>query len=167
MFNWGHHIYTLPTHSLIKNIAYVVSMTELILFVRIIYLWKSSLSTALKHFHYLPYKFLMAADIWIFLTLALAIPMSIPAVNIYTHGTHVTVGHTMGATIGINTMLLFAFIFDIIWKEKIIAPEKIKNFNLVYWIANGALLSFWLALVIAGFLKGHWQMHPASVPFLQ
>ncbi|MBL0254806.1 MAG: cbb3-type cytochrome c oxidase subunit I [Chitinophagaceae bacterium] len=165
MFNWGHHIYTLPTHSLIKNIAYVVSMTELILFVRIIYLWKSSLSTALKHFHYLPYKFLMAADIWIFLTLALAIPMSIPAVNIYTHGTHVTVGHTMGATIGINTMLLFAFIFDIIWKEKIIAPEKIKNFNLVYWIANGALLSFWLALVIAGFLKGHWQMHPASVPF--
>ena len=40
----------------------------------------------------------MAADIWIFLTLVLAIAMSIPAINVYTHGTHITVAHTMGAT---------------------------------------------------------------------
>ncbi|MBK6977150.1 MAG: hypothetical protein IPH28_08675 [Cytophagaceae bacterium] len=73
----------------------------------------------------------------------------------------------MGATIGINTMLLFAFIFDIIWKEKIIAPENIKKFNLVYWIANGALFSFLLALVIAGFLKGHWKCIQHRFPFLQ
>ena len=33
--------------------------------------------------------------------------MSIPTINIYTHGTHVTVAHAMGTTIGIN-MILFA-----------------------------------------------------------
>lgn len=165
MFNWGHHIYTVPTHALIKNIAYIVSMTELLLFVRIIYLWKSSLTTALKYFHFVPYKFLMAADFWIFLTLALAIPMSIPAVNIYTHGTHITVGHTMGATIGINTMLLFACIFDIIWKTQTLTAGAIKKFNRVFWVANGSLLCFWLALIIAGFIKGRWQMHPGTIPF--
>lgn len=165
MFNWGHHIYTLPTHAVIKNIAYVVSMTELLLLVRIIFLWKKSLSTAIKYFHYVPYKFLMAADFWIFFTLALAIPMSIPAINIYTHGTHVTVGHTMGATIGINTMLLLAFVFDSIEKSQKISPEKIKKFNRLYWVANGSLLCFWLSLVIAGFIKGVWQVQPQSVPF--
>ena len=165
MFNWGHHIYTLPTHAVIKNIAYVVSMTELLLLVRIIFLWKKSLSTAIKYFHYVPYKFLMAADFWIFFTLALAIPMSIPAINIYTHGTHVTVGHTMGATIGINTMLLLAFVFDSIEKSQKISPEKIKKFNRLYWVANGSLLCFWLSLVIAGFIKGVWQVQHQSVPF--
>src|SRR5690606_8039725 len=31
MFNWGHHIYTLPTHSYVKHIGYAVSMTQLVL----------------------------------------------------------------------------------------------------------------------------------------
>ncbi|MBK7387572.1 MAG: cbb3-type cytochrome c oxidase subunit I [Bacteroidetes bacterium] len=28
MFNWGHHIYSLPTHNIVKTIGYLVSMTE-------------------------------------------------------------------------------------------------------------------------------------------
>ena len=35
MFNWGHHIYTLPTHSFVKYISYAVSMTELFILGRI------------------------------------------------------------------------------------------------------------------------------------
>ena len=30
MFNWGHHIYTLPTYPFVKHISYAVSMTELL-----------------------------------------------------------------------------------------------------------------------------------------
>ena len=82
MFNWGHHIYTLPTHGFVKHISYAVSMTELFILGRIIYLWKDSLTTAKKNFHQTSYRFLMAADIWIFLTLVLAIAMSIPAINV-------------------------------------------------------------------------------------
>ena len=131
MFNWGHHIYTLPTLSYIKYISYLVSMTELILFFRILYLWKSSLNDARKNYYHTPYRFLMAADLWIFLTLVLALAMSVPAINLYTHGTHVTVAHTMGATIGINTFLLFAFVFDILWdKNKATASQK-KWFEIV------------------------------------
>ena len=108
MFNWGHHIYALPTHNYIKYISYVVSMTELAILGRIIYLWRSSLTTAKKYFYQTSYRFVVAADVWIFLTLGLAILMSIPAVNLYTHGTHITVAHTMGATIGINSDVIIS-----------------------------------------------------------
>ena len=140
MFNWGHHIYTLPTHGFVKHISYAVSMTELFILGRIIYLWKDSLTTAKKNFHQTSYRFLMAADIWIFLTLVLAIAMSIPAINVYTHGTHITVAHTMGATIGINSFLLLAIAFDILKDTcRNFEPYK-KRFNTGYWIVNGSLL---------------------------
>ena len=112
MFNWGHHIYTLPTEKYIRYIGYAVSMTEWIFFIKIFYQWKKSVSTIQKNYHYFPYRFLMAADLWVFLNMAQAILMSIPAINIYTHGTHVTVAHAMGTTIGINSMILLAACFE-------------------------------------------------------
>ncbi len=155
MFNWGHHIYTLPTQPYVQYIAYGVSMTELLLFGRIIYLWKSSISAAKKNYHIESYRFLLAADAWVFLTLGLAILMSIPTFNIYMHGTHVIVGHTMGATIGINSMLLLAFISDIFSKNKL--NEKAVKQG--YWIANISLFIFWIVLIAAGFVKSYWQFN--------
>lgn len=165
MFNWGHHIYTLPTASYIKHIAYGVSMTEIFLLGRIIYLWRSSLSTAKKNFHLTSYRFLIAADVWIFLTLGLAIAMSIPALNVFMHGTHIIVGHTMGATIGINSMLLLAFSFDILGNTcRSFSPYK-KTITAGYWTANISLFVFWIALIIAGIIKAKWQMSPDQIPF--
>lgn len=157
MFNWGHHIYSLPTGSFIKYISYGVSMTELLLLGRIIFLWKSSLETAKKHLHKIPFRFLLATDFWIFMILFQAILMSIPAINLYTHGTHVTVSHTMGATIGINTMLLFAFLYDILGSHRLLDRHK-KLFNYGYAIVNISLFVFCTALIVAGILRAKWQM---------
>jgi Nitric oxide reductase large subunit len=165
MFNWGHHIYTLPTHAFIKHISYAISMTELVILGRIIYNWKSSLSTAQKHFHKQGYRFLVAADAWIFLNLFLAILMSVPAINIYTHGTHITVAHTMGTTIGINTMLLLAMCYDVLGDTCKSADTYKAMMKNGYWLANISLFIFWLALIIAGILKAAWQMSPTQVPF--
>ncbi|MEO6133509.1 MAG: cbb3-type cytochrome c oxidase subunit I [Ginsengibacter sp.] len=165
MFNWGHHVYTLPTMSYVKHIGYAVSMTELVLLGRIIYLWRSSLSTAKKHFYQTTYRFLAAADVWIFLTLALAVCMSVPAINVYTHGTHITVGHTMGATIGINTMLLLAFSFDILGKTCRSFDPYTKMVARGYWITNISLFIFWISLIIAGVIKAKWQMSTLQIPF--
>jgi nitric oxide reductase subunit B len=165
MFNWGHHIYTLPTHNYIKYISYFVSMTELAILGRIIYLWRSSLTTAKKYFYQASYRFLVAADVWIFLTLGLAILMSIPAINLYTHGTHITVAHTMGATIGINSMLLLAVAYDILGNTcQSFEPYK-KMMNRGYWLANFSLFIFWIALIIAGIIKSKWQMSTPQIPF--
>lgn len=164
MFNWGHHMYLLPTFSYIKHIGYAVSMTELILLGRIIYLWRASLSTGKKHFHQTSYRFLLAADIWILLTLLLALAMSIPAINIYTHGTHITVAHTMGATIGINSFLLLAFVSDIL-KDSCRPVKFSKYYVRTYWLTQVCLFVFWLSLITAGVLKSAWQMNGETEAF--
>ena len=165
MFNWGHHLYTVPTYPFVKHISYAVSMTELFILGRIIWQWKSSVSTARKHYHQTAYRFLMAADIWIFLTLILAIAMSIPAINVYTHGTHITVAHTMGATIGINSFLLLAIAFDILKDSCVPFTKSIKWVNRGYYTANFSLLIFWISLIIAGVLKAKWQMSDTKISF--
>lgn len=165
MFNWGHHIYTLPTYGFVKNIGYLVSMTEIFLLGRIIFLWKQSLHTAKKHIHLQPFKFLIAADVWIFLTLGLAIAMSIPALNLYMHGTHVIVAHTMGATIGINSMILLAFVYDLLDDTCQSLNSFRKLIHKGYWLLNISLFFFWISLIIAGFIKSYWQMNQPDVAF--
>ncbi len=165
MFNWGHHIYTLPTDGYVRYTGYIVSMTEWIFFAKIIYNWKNSVSEAQKHYHYFPYRFLMAADIWVFLNLGQAVLMSIPALNLYTHGTHVTVAHAMGTTIGINSMILFAACFEFLGLGRVSDSVRNRWVNVSFWTVQVALLIFWLSLNIAGIQKGLWQMSAAPVPF--
>ena len=163
MFNWGHHIYTLPTAAYIKYVSYAVSMTELIILARIIYLWRRSITEKQKNYHLLPYRFLWAADMWIFFTLILAILMSIPAINVYTHGTFVAVAHTMGATIGINSMLLLAVItYDATRKCE---PLKKSWILSGYYITNFSLVVFLISLLGAGVGRAIWQMSENPVPF--
>lgn len=163
-FNWSHHIYTLPINVNIKHIGYLVSMTELLILGRMIYKWKESLTQAQKFNHLVPFRILWAADIWILLNLVLAILMSVPAINIYTHGTHITVAHVMGTTIGINTMLLMAICFDILPDEKRLSlfHRQITN---GYLIVNGSLFVFFVALVGAGIERSRWQMSHEAIPF--
>ena len=158
MFNWGHHIYTLPTEKYIRYIGYIVSMTEWAFFIKIVYDWKSSINTIQKHYHYFPYRFIMAADIWVVINMGQAILMSIPAINIYTHGTHVTVAHAMGTTIGINSMILLAACFEFLNFNTVDNLKKRKYLNVIFWTLQISLLIFWLSLNIAGIQKGIWQL---------
>lgn len=160
MFNWGHHTYIVPASPWIKHIAYFISMTELLILANIIREWSSSVKVAQKHFHLITYRFLIAADVWIFLNLILAIAMSVPAINAYTHGTHITVAHAMGTTIGINSMILLASISYM--NEKFSFSKMTKNGNWIkkgFWISNISLLIFWLSLLTAGFIKSTMSLN--------
>ena len=131
-------------------------MTELLILGKIIWNWKNSLSDAKRNFHILPVRFIVASDVWVFLNLALALLISVPAINVYTHGTHVTVAHAMGSTIGINTIILLASAFflitDVTKHEFTISQKKIITMG--FWIFNIFLLIFWLCLIAAGIEKG-------------
>ena len=102
----------------------------------------------------MPYRVLSYADAWILLNLTLAIIISVPAWNFYTHGTHITVAHAMGATISINTMLLLASVFYIIKKERPEAFEKRKS-----WVGRGIVITnislfvFWASMLGSGLVK--------------
>lgn len=165
MFNWGHHVYTLPTDAYIRYVGYAVSMTEWIFFARIIYNWKQQVSEAKKHFHFYPYRFILASEFWVFVNMGQAILMSIPAFNLYTHGTHVTVAHAMGTTIGINTMILLAACFMFTTGECAQRFERSVLLKVSFWTTQGGLFVFWLSLNIAGIKKGMWQMQHVSGSF--
>ena len=156
MFGWAHHIYIVPNAPWIRYLSYALSMTELLLLAKIMWNWKNSLEEARKDYYFLPYRFLVASDIWIFLNIILAILISIPAINIYTHGTHITVAHAMGSTIGINTMILLSSVLFIIGDVTKYSYSK-REMLLIrfgFWITNISLLIFLLSLVFAGAEKG-------------
>ena len=157
MFGWAHHTYILPTQPWIRYVAYGVSMTEWLILGSIIYNWKKSLPKIDQENHPMATRFIMATEFWIFLNLVLAILFSIPAINFFTHGTHITVAHSMGTTIGINTTILFSALLFIV-----VSVNKKFNSNLVwmklgFWIYNLSLFFFWCSLLIAGFKRSYWM----------
>jgi nitric oxide reductase subunit B len=156
MFNWSHHTYPIPSSPFIRNLGYAVSMTELLLLWKIMWDWRHTLSAYRKHRHRTGYIFLFVSEIWVFLNLALALAISVPAVNLITHGTHITVAHAMGSTIGINSMILLASVFYMaetrLGAELPAALAATVRSGL--WITNASLAVFWLALIAAGLGKG-------------
>lgn len=166
MFNWGHHIYLLPTEKIIHYIAYAVSMTEWILFIRIFYKWNKQIKENKQHYYFFPYRFLMAADYWVIINLGMALLMSIPAINLYTHGTHITVAHAMGTTIGINTMIILAASFYFI-KPTFLSIKTLKLNSLFFWSTQLILLTFLISLIGMGIQRALWQVGLKKSTFSQ
>ncbi|MCC7301330.1 MAG: cbb3-type cytochrome c oxidase subunit I [Bacteroidia bacterium] len=156
LFGWAHHLYTVPNQPWVRYISYFVSMTELIILARIIYKWRATLTDAMKEFHFFPSRFLAASEWWVFLNLILALAISVPAINLYTHGTHVTVAHAMGSSIGINTMILMAsltYAATLVGPSEYDAGEK-KRMIFGFWLLQISLLVFWCSLIGAGVYRG-------------
>ena len=152
MFGWAHHTYLVPSLPWIRTFAYAVSMTELLILGKILWDWRASLSDWQKNRYCSAYRFLFAADIWIFINLIVALIISVPAWNLYTHGTHITVAHAMGSTIGINTMILLSSIYYVLREE---LPEHVRSdcgrqVTIGFWMANISLGVFFVALMAAG-----------------
>lgn len=174
MFGWAHHAYPIPTAPWIRHFAYFVSMTELLILGKIIWDWRSSLSTYQKYQHRNAYRFLFAADIWVFLNLILGLIISVPAANLITHGTHVTVAHAMGTTIGINTMILLGSVFYMIEEafDRNLQSSHTVPVRAGFWLANICLLLFLAALMAAGISRGTYtgesfaDMMEGIVPYL-
>jgi nitric oxide reductase subunit B len=159
MFGWAHHTYFVPSATWLRTFAYIVSMTELFVLGKILFDWRASLAGYQKNKHCNAYRFLFASEVWVFANLVLAIVISVPAWNLITHGTHITVAHAMGSTIGINTMILLASIFYVIREE---LPLEVhagcsRQVGIGYWMANVSLAVFFVSLILAGLGKGFYD----------
>lgn len=164
MLGWAHHTYFIPTQPWVRYVAYAASMSEWVILASIIIDWKKSMSIEKIKLNHFSYKFLMATDFWVFFNLFIALLISIPYINLFTHGTHITVAHSMGTTIGINTTILLASAFYIVNLEN---SERLKKYlkiiNLGYWIFNVSLGIFLICLLLGGVEKGIW-MHFTDEP---
>ena len=157
MFGWAHHTYLLPTQPWIRYVAYGISMTEWIVLASIIYNWKRSVLKVEKENHPMAYRFLLATDFWIFINIIIALLFSIPAINYFTHGTHITVGHSMATTIGINTTILFSALFYIIHHLRPDFETDRKWVKRGFFGFNISLLIFTISLMIAGGKRSYWM----------
>lgn len=165
MFGWAHHVYIIPTAPWIRYFAYGISMTEWIILFHIIYSWRKSLPESAKIKYFLPFKFLILADIWVFLNLILALLFSIPAINLFTHGTHITVAHSMGTTIGINTSILLASVLFIVSKINPAFNFQSKQLKWGFIIFKVSFFVFWISLLMAGIKKSNWMYFTKDIPF--
>jgi nitric oxide reductase subunit B len=168
MFGWAHHTYIIPSQPWIRIVAYAISMTEWIIFINIIYTWAKSLNTEKKKNNLMAYRFLIASEVWVFLNIILGLLMSIPTLNFYTHGTHVTVAHSMGTTIGINTTILLASISFMV--SRLIRKNELSNQKTImigYYTFNIALFVFWITLIVGGIYKAIWMSDESNTVYSQ
>ncbi|HEX9729590.1 MAG TPA: cbb3-type cytochrome c oxidase subunit I [Gemmatimonadales bacterium] len=109
--NFGHHTYHLPQSAWVNWIAFVVSMTEIIVLARAVHdLWCLVRANDPRPFSATRACF-TAAKWWTVAILFSSVLISIPPLNAVIHGTYVVTGHAMGATIGIDTMILLGGVF--------------------------------------------------------
>jgi nitric oxide reductase subunit B len=165
ILGWAHHTYIVPTAPWIRYLAYVISMTEWLILVSIIYDWRKKAKQ--KHLSNFPIarRLMLLADIWVVLNIILALLISIPAINLFTHGTHITVAHSMGSTIGINSMILLASITYILETDENFIQKEKQLFRIGINVFQYSFVLFWCFLLVLGIKKGYWLFGNQSVSF--
>ena len=106
--NFAHHTYHLPQNEVIKWIAFVVSMAEIIILARVMLDLVGLLRQRNQSPNDATTGFVVSAKWWTFAMLVTSIGIAVPPLNALIHGTHVVTAHAMGTEIGIDSMVLFA-----------------------------------------------------------
>ena len=166
--NFAHHTYHIPQDDTIKWIAFVVSMAEALIFLRLMFdLTKAVIqrsrpdnSTAV---------FFSAAKWWSCVMIFLGIVISVPQLNSYLHGTHVIAGHAMGTELGIDTLVLFGALTYLLSQvggnqSKITARLNGPHVRRQNFILNFAMVVLVAWLHIAGTFQGVTRYYGESLP---
>ncbi len=178
--NFAHHTYHLPQDHVIKWVSFVVSMMEISILCRAIYdLWKLVSATEGNAFCAARGSF-TASKYWSVFILLSAVLISVPPLNAIIHGTYAVTGHAMGATIGIDTMVLIGAIIWILGehlaaregKESVASLNTREMRNIIIGLNLGvAALVGWLHLsgTITGigrsaFAPGEIYVPPSWLP---
>ncbi len=155
--NYAHHTYHLPQSHVIKWIAFVVSMLEIILLVlvfrEITGLMKRKPRSGLEF--KASVHFIELSKCWNLCLLSLALLISVPPLNALIHGTHVVMAHAMGSELAIDTYILFAVLAYLLARifpkrevqEGVIDTEHVRS--LARWL-NVSLVGLILLLLVRG-----------------
>ncbi len=118
--NFGHHTYHLPQSALVNWISFLVSMTEIVILLRAVQdVWRMVGDRTAKE-ESAARTSLAAAKWWTVGMLFTSVIISVPPINAIIHGTYVVTGHAMGATIGIDSMILLGAIFWVL-RERLLS----------------------------------------------
>jgi nitric oxide reductase subunit B len=165
--NFAHHTYHLPQNETVKWIAFVVSMAEIVLLLRVVWdIAKSVAPTESSDDGFCATAFfLKAAKFWTAAMLVLSLLISVPPLNALIHGTQVVIAHAMGTEIGIDSMILLGAMAWLLVGAGA-APARVGS-RLARIGAKGlshgtALLVLWLT--VAGVITGHTRFAGQGLP---
>ena len=168
--NYGHHTYHLPQSHLVKWIAFLVSMTESVILIKVLF-DTLHFRRSWRRCKYAPLVVLLffSASVWTILQLILALFLSVPPLNALVHGTHVVTAHAMGSMIGIDSLILLAVGTYLIFccQPKIQPWLTNKKAKIMVMLLNVSLLLFWLSLLSKGVYYGWQRFTGLSVPVLE
>ncbi|MAE45482.1 MAG: hypothetical protein CMJ86_01200 [Planctomycetes bacterium] len=159
--NYAHHTYHLPQSHLIKWIAFVVSMSEIILLVIVFQettrLMRRKPRTSLEFDTSV--HFIELSKYWNACLLTLALLISVPPLNSVIHGTHVVMAHAMGSELAIDSYILFAvfaFLLSRIFPKRETVRNSINSQEVrrTVRVLNAALIGLVLWLLIRGLAVG-------------
>jgi nitric oxide reductase subunit B len=107
--NYAHHTYHLPQSHIIKWVAFVVSMLEIIILVIVFKEVVAAMAKQRRLYEREPTvtdRLFGLSKTWNLFLLTVALLISVPPLNALIHGTHVVMAHAMGSMLAIDSYIL-------------------------------------------------------------
>ena len=166
--NYVHHTYHLPQTETVKWVAFIVSMMEVIILVKLMVDLGKMLATRKSGAPFCGRGgWLTQAKYWTVAMLFTSIVISVPTFNTLIHGTQLVMGHAMGATVGIDTLVLLGTSSWLVYelrgdavKARLDAP--ITKVSLLLVSLSLAVLVTWLS--VAGLAHGATRYYGEPTP---
>lgn len=155
--NYVHHTYHLPQNQLVKWIAFVVSMLEILILLRAVWDVAHHAANRVQQPFSGARAFLVSVKWWTVAMLFTSILLAVPPLNSLVHGTYAVTAHVMGTTIGIDSFILMGALTAIIAEISVLRDGRATAANVLHSarmrrivialnVAVGALI-LWLTTV--------------------
>ncbi len=159
--NYTHHTYHLPQSHLVKWVAFVVSMLEIIILWSLLrdIVGKLGRPKVLGASFGAAKRFLSLSKHWNVFLLPVALLISVPPFNALIHGTHVVMAHAMGSELAIDSYILlgaFAWILSRIFPKGEVRASVIDGPRVERTVRalNLALMALVGCLLVGGLTVG-------------
>lgn len=159
--NYAHHTYHLPQSHVVKWVAFVASMLEIVILVRVFH--EVTAAVPRKGVSFRRYcassRLLELSKRWNLFLLSVAILISVPPLNALIHGTHVVMAHAMGSELAIDSYVLLAFFA---WTLAEVFPKREVREGIIdnpavresIVLVNAALVCLVALLLVRGLTTG-------------
>jgi len=160
--NYAHHTYHLPQSHFVKWTAFIVSMLEIIILVRVLQELTAAMRTRQRLYrgnYGVIERFVNLSKRWNLFLLTIAIAISVPPWNALIHGTHVVMAHAMGSELAIDSYILlgfFAFLLTGLFPKREVSEEIIDGRGVqgIIGYLNAFLVSLVILFLISGITTG-------------
>ena len=166
--NYVHHTYHLPQTDTVKWVAFLVSMAEVIILVKLMFDMGKMLKSRKGSTPFCGRGgWLVMAKWWTIFMLVTSIIISVPTFNTLIHGTQLVMGHAMGATVGIDTLVLLGTASWLVVELRgsaVLPRIDAKITKMSIWLISGSLAVMVIWLSVAGFVHGTSRYNGESTP---